>query len=625
MFTILDFDNVAGRVQAGEKIVVVEDSPDYVGNLTFGVMEDMVGFARTYSEYLSPYCVLNELFLLGPFLEKLEGDGWEVVFMPECQAALDQYARHSQELIVEGLKLGSGLFPFQQYDLNQALERMPSAKQRQTGYFFNWSPGAGKGTAAAAGAQELLVNRQEVDLVLFFTLRKMKTNMARRVEALTDLVAEVVDGTAAKRKKRYAAAEAHCYLLNYEKAHFDQGPLIDLIHGKRVLFILDETQKILYGENGSPTRARYGLEKLIHAGCKRAIVWAMSATVVKSSPLRYHDVFRVQEMNGRNPLGTKESFLNTYAKEIEEIEIPGTNRSFTVIDWNKQALAEIPHLVAGATGVVRKTSPGVREFFQDMTTQVIDVQMSPEDRKLYEQIKADARKNPTKVMQYYALLRHVCNTPESLERSDSPLAAHYLATYPELITSKNSSKMETVCEQLEQIVAAGDKAVVFCSRTHMGLFLISEELDRRKINHVNHYGTGMSDKQAQAAQDRFMEDPECSVFLSSDAGASGLNLQVARYVLNYDCPYDPDMLTQRNDRIDRADSHLTGLTAYVFITEDTIEERIWETQEERRQLSGITQGTVENLSRLDSSAFAQLDEDSAAGSLIFGRDSLVPR
>ena len=86
------------------------------------------------------------------------------------------------------------------------------------------------------------------------------------------------------------------------------------------------------------------------------------------------------------------------------------------------------------------------------------------------------------------------------------------------------------------------------------------------------------------------------MFLSSDAGAYGLNFQEARYVINYEPTYSWDTLMQRSERINRADSYLDGLTSYVYVTEDSVEERVWARCNERRELAAATQGTTEALS-----------------------------
>jgi SNF2 family DNA or RNA helicase len=137
------------------------------------------------------------------------------------------------------------------------------------------------------------------------------------------------------------------------------------------------------------------------------------------------------------------------------------------------------------------------------------------------------------------------------------------------------------------------------------------------VPHVLHYGTGQSARESQAAQDRFKADPDITAFCSSDAGTHGLNLQEARYVINVDPTYSYDDLAQRNARIDRADSHLDGLTAYVLITEDSVEERVWDVCESRRQLAAAVQGTQEELSYGD---HAGREESQSLEWLLFGED-----
>ena len=55
-------------------------------------------------------------------------------------------------------------------------------------------------------------------------------------------------------------------------------------------------------------------------------------------------------------------------------------------------------------------------------------------------------------------------------------------------------------------------------------------------------------------------------------------------------------MMRRSHRIDRADSHLDGLTAYVFVTDDSVEQRVWNICNERRELASATLGTTEALS-----------------------------
>jgi SNF2 family DNA or RNA helicase len=191
------------------------------------------------------------------------------------------------------------------------------------------------------------------------------------------------------------------------------------------------------------------------------------------------------------------------------------------------------------------------------------------------------------------MARIACINPAALRHSTIPEAAEILRERPDLLDAAHSAKIDILNALLDEIREAQDKAVVFCHWTELGLLQLAPHLT---VPHVLHYGTGQSARESQAAQDRFKADPDITAFCSSDAGTHGLNLQCARYVINVDPTYSYDDLAQRNARIDRADSHLDGLTAYVLITEDSVEERVWDVCESRRQLAAAVQGTQEELS-----------------------------
>jgi len=466
---------------------------------------------------------------------------------------------------------------------------------------------------ACAGAQEV-INRGEADIVLAFTLMKLKTNLAHFFQQTTSLETVVNDGPAAKRKARYEKG-SQVFVLNYDKAWADFDYLLPLIQGKRVLFIFDECQKIL--TDGTKNRSRKHLDKLIQA--TDPIIWPMSATVVSHSPFKYRDVFSIGAFRN-NPLGTKTEFDIRYVKQRRFFQIK-TKRGGTFqqifYDWDLPKLHEIRHRVADRCHNVRKTDPGIKENFKGMQTVVIPVQMSKEDRELYDNICEHARgavEREESLAPYYRLLRYVCNTPESLQHTNEKLGQALSQDFPRLATSDHCAKLEMLLDQVESIRDSGDKVVVFCQWTHLGVLLLERHLAARKIRYVLHYGVGQSDAESQRAQREFKSDPDITVFLSSDAGAFGLSFQEARYVINYDIPYSYDTLTQRNNRIDRADSYLDGLTSYIYVTEDTVEERIWAQNNQRRELASATLGTSEMLS------YGEEKESKTLQWLIFGEE-----
>jgi len=74
--------------------------------------------------------------------------------------------------------------------------------------------------------------------------------------------------------------------------------------------------------------------------------------------------------------------------------------------------------------------------------------------------------------------------------------------------------------------------------------------------------------------EKFETDDRCKIFLSTEAGGVGLNLQMADTVINFELPWNPAKKNQRIGRIDRLGQKNRKLTVFNFITKGTIEERI---------------------------------------------------
>lgn len=603
----------------GDRPVLVEASTNYPGELSFAGLLDQRQFLADHTDYLSKLGVLNDLFMLGTLVDKLEAEGRTVLFLASAAPSVRRYLTWSTPLTIEDLRVPNGgqLFPFQQFALQRILA-MTKTSPLWNGFFVSFDTGTGKSLMQAALVQELVCNHEDFDLVLTFAPAKLKLNLARSLNQQTDANFLVIEGTKAKRFAAYAE-EPRSLVLNYERCHFDEEALLRLVKGKRVLFLCDEVQKCLMRE-GKQTLARKALTQLIRASA-RAFVVPLSATVVKRDPLRYHDVFSL--LNPTNPLGTRSEFKRHYLKGY--LQHQWNNREvYATHEWDLQRLEEVRHRVAIQTQAVRKTDPGVRELFKDMSTIVERIELSESDQELYDHIinaAIDSRteENPGIEAIYYLLLKGVCNTAESLAHVNSEVARDIVALYPDLITSATSNKFDAVAEKAEEIAGQGDKMVIFTSLTNMTLHLFEEVLKKRHIPFISHHG-GMSHKAAQKAVDDFKASPAVPVLLSSDAGAYGLNLQECKYVLHLDVPTMYDVYKQRTDRIDRADSYLDGLTSYVFLTTGTIEDASWAKVNAARILAAATMGTAEVIDRPSAQELNRLQRLSSRSleSLVFG-------
>lgn len=112
------------------------------------------------------------------------------------------------------------------------------------------------------------------------------------------------------------------------------------------------------------------------------------------------------------------------------------------------------------------------------------------------------------------------------------------------------------------------KAVVFSQwvGTHE---LLLRRLAGRKWKHVFFHG-GVPGKKRKDLIRQFREDAECRLFLSTDAGGVGLNLQTASVVVNMDLPWNPAVLEQRIGRVHRLGQH-RPVRVINFIAQGTIE------------------------------------------------------
>ena len=140
-----------------------------------------------------------------------------------------------------------------------------------------------------------------------------------------------------------------------------------------------------------------------------------------------------------------------------------------------------------------------------------------------------------------------------------------------------SGKFEAVFELIESLIAEGHKVLLF-SQFVQCLKLLEKEIKARGIGY--HMLTGQSTKREQIVRN-FQEDPDPSVFLISlKAGGTGLNLTAASYVIVFDPWWNPAVEAQAIDRTHRIGQDRTVI-AYRLIATGTIEEKIWQLQNQK--------------------------------------------
>lgn len=146
----------------------------------------------------------------------------------------------------------------------------------------------------------------------------------------------------------------------------------------------------------------------------------------------------------------------------------------------------------------------------------------------------------------------------------------------------HSPKLAEFREIIRELALEEKHKVVVFSEYERMTYLAGEELRKMKIGFVSLHG-GIPSRKRGALIETFHRDPECRVFLSTDAGGVGLNLQAASAVINFEPPWNPARLEQRIGRVHRLGQAHPAQVIHL-LTEKSIEERVWETLELKKSL-----------------------------------------
>ncbi|MBM3759998.1 MAG: DEAD/DEAH box helicase [Acidobacteria bacterium] len=168
-------------------------------------------------------------------------------------------------------------------------------------------------------------------------------------------------------------------------------------------------------------------------------------------------------------------------------------------------------------------------------------------------------------------LKQVCNHPAQILKEREDLGGR-------------SGKLSRLTEMLEEVLEAGEKALIFSQFAEMGEILAQHcgDVFQRKIAFL-HGGTPRTERE------RMIEDFEkpdgASLFvLSLKAGGTGLNLVAANHVFHYDRWWNPAVENQATDRAFRI-GQTKSVQVHKFICMGTLEERIDQMVEEKRELA----------------------------------------
>lgn len=331
--------------------------------------------------------------------------------------------------------------------------------------------------------------------------------------------------------------------------------LSDIEHLRKYRFnllVLDESQAIK-----NPSSKRYKAVRLLHGRQHLAL----TGTPVENNTF---DLFAQLSFAMPGLLGSSRNFLELYATPIDKFQ--DTKRA-------KELQRKVHPFV------LRRTKKQVAKELPEKTEMVVFCEMGKEQREIYDAYKKDfvdkiksksedeLRKDSTLVLQGMMKLRQVCDSPGILNGEGD--------------YGSESAKINELMAQIEE-KKDNHKILVFSQFVTM-LDLIRQELEKAAIGYTLLTG---ETRDRQAKVDQFQNDESTRVFLISlKAGGTGLNLTQADYVYIVDPWWNPAVENQAIDRAYRIgqDKHVVAIR---LVTPDSIEEKMLELQERKRQLAG---------------------------------------
>lgn len=399
--------------------------------------------------------------------------------------------------------------------------------------------GLGK-TVQAVAACELLRRLHGVSKVLVVTPTSLKAEWAEQIETFSGLPALPVYGNRAERLRLYQK-ESFFYLTNYEKIMRDHADIQRLIDPD--VIILDEAQRI----KNWRTKTAATIKSL-----QSRYAFVLTGTPIEN---RIDDIYSIVQFLDPHLFGP----LFRFNREFYDLDERGKPKGYKNLDKLHQRLKPI---------LLRRRKKDVEGQLPSRTDKNVFVPMDEEQQLRYAEyeltvaaLAAKAARKPLleaefkKLQMALASMRMLCDTPYILDQE-----------------CRICPKLEELEPVLDEILADEDTKIIIFSEWERMLMLVREALEARDIGYAWHTGS-VNQKKRPAEIRRFKDDPACRVFLSTDAGATGLNLQAANVVINMDLPWNPAKLEQRIARAWR--KHQTRSVQVVnMVSENTIEHRM---------------------------------------------------
>lgn len=370
----------------------------------------------------------------------------------------------------------------------------------------------------------------------------LKQQWKREIEHFSSEKALVVQGPPDEREQLYKTAKEHFLIVNYETILRDQVILnktgIDFL-------ILDEAQRVK------------NYEAQTNAAVNR--LEAKHTLIITGTPIenRLIDIYSIVNILDPHFFGPLWEF--SYQHCLFDPEKPNKINGYFDLQKLNKKLESI--LLRREKRQVLDQLPNVQQI--NVPFELSDLQRSYHHDYALGVGKIIRKKyltayDLTKLQMLLSSMRMVCDSTYLIDEDTNES--------PKLEELKN-----ILLEQLN--IRESDRKIIIFSEWVKVHKLIGKMLRDNNIGFVELNGK-IPVKSRSELIHKFETNEQCKIFLSTEAGGSGLNLQVADTLINFELPWNPAKKNQRIGRIDRLGQKSSQLTIFNFITYNSIEQHI---------------------------------------------------
>ena len=399
--------------------------------------------------------------------------------------------------------------------------------------------GLGK-TIQAIGTAELLRKEGLIDSVLVLCPTSLKYQWRSEIKKFTNAEVFVIEGSHLKRKEAYNRPEPY-KIISYNSAANDIKILGSL---QTDMLIMDEVQR-LKNWNTQISRAARKIE-------------ADYSVILSGTPLenKLDELYSIVEFVDNFRLAPYYLFKDKHIITDETGKVLGYKN---LNDIGKK-LSDI---------LIRRRKKDVKLQMPERSDKNLFIPMTNEQKDMHQEWQNQVRllvlkwrkmhflsdKDRKRLLLFLSQMRMVCDSSYILDQK-----------------TRYDTKVDECVNIISDIISEeGEKVVVFSQWERMTR-LIAKELEKKEIGFEYLHGGVPSEKRKNLV-DNFMNEPSSRVFLSTDAGSTGLNLQSAATIINIDLPWNPAVLEQRIGRIYRLGQQ-NNIQVINLVTPYSIEEEM---------------------------------------------------